>query len=265
MKLQNLIENRMEYLQKIIHATEKDMEKLPTGNIRVIKHGSGYQYYLRRDKKDKNGSYMTKREQKLAQKMLQREYDKKVVQEAGKELRILEKLSRIYTNDRVEQLYEKLPKGKQILISPMKETRQQFLEKWMNMKFEELPFRADAPEYFSNSGIRMRSKSEVIIANLLDRMEIPYRYEMPLLLEKDILVRPDFTLIDATNQRVIYWEHLGMLDDAEYANRAISKIQTYEKAGFYLGERLIITGESSSKTLNIKQVEQKLQHIWYEK
>ncbi len=43
----------------------------------------------------------------------------------------------------------------------------------MNQSYEKMSFREDAPEYYSNKGERMRSKSEVIIANLLDKLGIP--------------------------------------------------------------------------------------------
>ena len=38
---------------------------------------------------------------------------------------------------------------------------------------------ADAPLLETSRGERVRSKSEVIIADTLDRLKIPYRYEFP--------------------------------------------------------------------------------------
>ena len=51
-------------------------------------------------------------------------------------------------------------------------------------------------EFYSNSGVRVRSKSELIIANMLEKYGIPYRYEYPLLLNGNDLVRPDFLCLN---------------------------------------------------------------------
>jgi hypothetical protein len=60
----------------------------------------------------------------------------------------------------------------------------------------------------------MQSKSEVIVANTLRTLGIPYSYEELLRMPDGTVRKPDFT-IRATG-RPIYWEHLGMLDLAGY-------------------------------------------------
>ena len=68
----------------------------------------------------------------------------------------------------------------------------------------------------------MRSKSEVIIANLLHARGIEYRYEEPL--EIDGLTKyPDFTIEDDNTGRTYYWEHLGMLSDERYRKKVARK------------------------------------------
>ena len=58
----------------------------------------------------------------------------------------------------------------------------------------------------------MRSKSEVIIANLLHAKGINYHYEEPLEFD-GITNYPDFTIEDGSTGKTYYWEHLGMLND----------------------------------------------------
>ena len=62
----------------------------------------------------------------------------------------------------------------------------------------------------------LRSKSEVIIANQLHEHEIPFLYEHPLFAPDGTLRLPDFTV--TSRGRTFYWEHLGLLDQAQYAN-----------------------------------------------
>ncbi len=61
-------------------------------------------------------------------------------------------------------------------------------------------------------------------------------------------------------RKVVYWEHLGLLDDPEYITRNLEKIDCYEENGIFLGDNLIITRETSEKPLNMKQVRRLIEH-----
>lgn len=58
------------------------------------------------------------------------------------------------------------------------------------------------------------------------------------------------------SRQEIYWEHFGMMDDPDYALKAIKRIMEYQKNGIYPGQRLIITFESFDSPLDSKHVEQ---------
>jgi hypothetical protein len=85
----------------------------------------------------------------------------------------------------------------------------------------------------------VRSKSEVIIANMLFDRDIPFEYEVPLYAPDGTFYLPDFTI----NWRgeVWYWEHLGMLHDESYRSHWETKRAWYEKHGF--ASHLITTSE----------------------
>ena len=89
------------------------------------------------------------------------------------------------------------------------------------------------------AGIMVRSKSEVIIANLLHERDIPFKYESPLYAPDGTFYIPDFTI--TWNGEEWYWEHLGMLDKVEYRNHWEAKKEWYKKHGF--SEKLIVTDE----------------------
>ena len=72
-----------------------------------------------------------------------------------------------------------------------------------------MPFWDDT-EFYSNNGVRVRSKSELIIANLLEQYDVPYKYEMPLSLDENGIVRPDFIALNVRLRSEYVWEHLGM-------------------------------------------------------
>ena len=79
-------------------------------------------------------------------------------------------------------------------------------------------------------GEAVRSKSEVIIANLMHAKKIDYEYEQPL--ERGGVVKyPDFTIEDDDANVNYYWEHLGMLNDDDYLRRWKEKVAWYRANG----------------------------------
>ena len=73
----------------------------------------------------------------------------------------------------------------------------------------------------------VRSKSEVLVANLLTAKDIAFEYEVPLFAPDRTFYLPDFT-IEWRGKRY-FWEHLGMLDKAEYKSRWEKKEAWYTK------------------------------------
>lgn len=97
----------------------------------------------------------------------------------------------------------------------------------------------------------MRSKSEKLIADKLNKMNIPYRYEYPIKLGS-IVMYPDFLLLNVKDRTEYILEHFGMMDNPGYAEKAIRKIRTYEKNGIIQGEQLFITYETSQIPIDVR-------------
>lgn len=82
----------------------------------------------------------------------------------------------------------------------------------------------------SAGGELMRSKSEVIVANTLRSLGVPYSYEELLKVADGSVREPDFT-IRQPGKPPVYWEHLGMLDLAGYRADWEAKLAWYSKHG----------------------------------
>lgn len=92
----------------------------------------------------------------------------------------------------------------------------------------------------AKNGERMRSKSEVIVANLLLELGLNPRYEVPLYAqgsETDFRL-PDFTV--SYEGDTYYWEHLGMLSVPAYRAAWLRKEQWYKDNGYW---DFVITSE----------------------
>ena len=83
----------------------------------------------------------------------------------------------------------------------------------------------------SRRGELMISKSEVIIANELASAGILYEYERPYIGKDKTRRYPDFTIEDADTGLTWFWEHLGMLGDAEYDSKWQAKLKWYQENG----------------------------------
>ncbi len=75
-------------------------------------------------------------------------------------------------------------------------------------------------------GERVRSKSEVIIANQLHAAGIEYSYE-PLVVINGKERYPDFVIEDDDSGEIYYWEHLGLMSDPQYRERWQRKREDY--------------------------------------
>ena len=79
----------------------------------------------------------------------------------------------------------------------------------------------------------VRSKSEVIISNLLYSSGIKYSYEEKLFYAAGEFILPDFTIYLPDGKK-IFWEHIGMAGNEKYDKNWIRKMDIYEK--FFPGQ-----------------------------
>ena len=111
-------------------------------------------------------------------------------------------------------------------------------------------------------GERVRSKSEKIIADALEREDIPYRYEYPVCLSGDLYIYPDFMVLNKRTRKEYFLEHFGMMDNPEYAEKMIRKIEEFEKNGIFPGEKLLMTFETRNRPLNTTVFEKIIQEFF---
>ena len=95
----------------------------------------------------------------------------------------------------------------------------------------------------------VRSKSEVVITNLLVSESIPFEYETPLYAPDGTMYLPDFTVTFRGD--TYYWEHVGMLDNPGYKAHWEKKEKWYEE---HFPGKLIVTYEGADLTTKAKEI-----------
>lgn len=252
---------RKKELEKLKQQLEKQLSKSPEGFLRISNSRNHPQYYLRTDPKDKNGIYIPQANTKLICGLAQKGYNKKVLQSIEQELNAINKYITSFPHTTAEEVYETITPERRLLISPILETNEQYAQKWSNTPFETKGIGESTPPLLTEKGEPVRSKSEVIIADILHREGIPYRYECPLLLKGGKIIHPDFTTLNIQSRKILYWEHLGKMDDPIYAQNAIDRLNDYEENGISLGESLIVTWETKNTPLNPNIIRKKIRNF----
>lgn len=257
--LKEELQARKEKIHRIITEKRKCTKSAPEGGLRIVKRKYGNQYYWRKVVNDTNGVYIPKKDIQIAQRLAQKDYDSEILRMANKELKIINEYLAILDCKTVETVYGTLNEPRRILVKPVIPTDEEYVLNWMDEQYDRMAFSEETEEHYSANGIRVRSKSEEIIANLLEHYKIPYKYEYPLHLERGTLVRPDFICLNVPRRKEMVWEHFGMMDNEEYANKNIQKISFYEHSGYIPGENMILTFESSQVPLNSNVVRSKIE------
>ena len=128
------------------------------------------------------------------------------------------------------------------------------IRRWLSEPYDPNPIHPEQLFHRTPGGIYVRSKSELLLGTHFEYCHIPYKYEFPLYLEGNP-VRPDFTILHPKTRKLIYWEHLGMMDIENYAMQNLQKLLRYFECGFLPYINLVVTYDQNG-TLDMSQVEQ---------
>ena len=254
--LPQLLKEHLQELKKCLETKQKTQISSPSGHLRIAQNRGTRlpQFYHITKSNDFKGTYIPHAQLPFIKKLAQKDYDSKLIKILKTQISSLEQY--IQRSDRkIERLYSSMNKTRQSLITPATLTNAQYIEEWQKVTWQGLPFTEDTPRYYTARKEQVRSKSEVIIADTLNRSGIPYHYEYPVKLSNKIF-HPDFLCLNLRTRQEFIWEHFGMMDNEEYLEKAIQKIKIYNENNYFLGKNLIITMETQSSPLNMRQLEQ---------
>ncbi len=251
-----MLEKRSEMLQSLIEELHARLKNVPDGRIHTIRHRNGYQFYLRHPH-ETNGHYIRKKDVRLIRSLAQKEYDTALLNKIIQENQYLTRYLTKFPIDPVRNTGQIMSPGILPYIKPVFMSDEEYIAQWLDFPYEKKGFDENYPEFYTSQNERVRSKSEILIANIMSELNIPYHYERPLFLP-DRTVYPDFTALNVRKRLTIYIEHLGMLLNAEYCDHALKKIHSYESSGIYMGEQLILFYETPDQPLDTQLVRTKL-------
>ncbi len=161
-------------------------------------------------------------------------------------------------------VYGNLPDYIRSNTRPSDLTDDGFAERWQKVKSDGKWKKKTDNVYETPRGEKVRSKSEWIIASMLDKAGVPYRYEeaVPLNEYFGVFLHPDFTVLNKRTRKVYYWEHFGAMNNNDYIeNNFMPKMREYYNFGFLPGDKLLVTFESGGHPIDTTDVKRIIENF----
>ena len=234
------------------------ISNLPGGNLSCTVTKSGYTswFYL----KDGTRKYLQKSQKELAQALALKKYYQLMLHEISEEIAFIDAYQKKFSSTiprekSTDLLTDSSPYYPLLQGYFAKDKLPVSAQKWRAENYETNHSHPEHLIHTTLAGHKVRSKSEVIISNLLYTNNIPYRYEAALSL-KEFTAYPDFTILHPFTNKIFYWEHFGIMDNASYCDTACNKLKTYCYNGIIPSMQLITTYETSKCPISTDQIQQ---------
>lgn len=245
-------------IEKHISRVKKRIDNAPPGTLRIAKSHNHYQFFQKFSPEEKTGAYISCNNQSLPARLAQKDYDIRLLEVLKQQQKTIDRFLKDFDPDAAKQVYEKLNSTRKLLVTPEFISDEEYVKRWMSVPYTRPPFKENTPEHYTAKGERVRSKSEILIADALFRHNIPYRCEFPVYSGGVIFAAPDFNCMNVRLRKEYYWEHLGKMGDEEYMDNNKDKLDKYALEPDFDETKLIITMETGNKPLNTKVVEEKI-------
>ena len=241
-------------LNELIATLDIELSDAPKECLRISSKRGKPQYYIRSKPSDRSGKYVRREDLPKAAALAQRDYDMELRAAAGIEQMAVRNLMNIREHALPEDVFGKLILPRKQLVDPRFISDEEFVAAWLAEPYKIKPFEEGAPEYHSTDGTRVRSKSEIILADIFDSYPIPRKFECPVKLYNGKIIHPDFTLLNVRERKEFIWEHFGRADDPGYMRYNVTRLNALIRSGFIPGINMIMTFETGETPLDTNTV-----------
>ena len=259
-KGEGITSKKRELLEVRVRSLEEALEKLPEGRLTCARNGGKGSYAKWYVSTGKGRAYLPKTEKELAKKLALRRLYTAQEKQLQQELRLLKEYESVQEESvclkEIENLISKESPYYDLLKNEIVAGRKNdaYIKMWQEAEYQTNGAHPEHLLHKSLKGERLRSKSEVIIANALYMNHIPYRYECELVLG-DAILYPDFTILHPETLEVYYWEHFGMMHQISYRETTWQKLRLFGEHQIFPFHQLITTYESEEISLDSEMIQ----------
>ena len=251
MDIRRLIEKQMTTERRLRSKCAAQVETLPEGKLSVqIVKGRTYYTLVKKGKRQ----YIGAGNRELVEKLQLRRYLEKMIAAIDHNEGYLREFFENYRPVAPEDVMESLPETYRNRKLPALEGQGLDLRTWEEEDYEQTTWHWEHKVHHTAKGDLVRSKSELIIANMLYERGIPYHYEEVLHMPDGGYLVPDFTVGVRDTGRLVYLEHCGMLSDERYRNDYLRKMERYCVAGFRPWVDVYFTFDNASGALDTDKI-----------
>ena len=255
-----LIKNlqEMDYqLGNLIAKLEKQSRK--GSDVLYYSKNKGYGAFYKSDGKTR--TYLSKDRHNEIADLANKTYQNKMLRAATEEKGQVERCLRTLESGKllsdINDVFPSLHKAVQELVTPIEDTDEAYAREWYSRCSKIVAnVKVLNPSLVTARGEVVKSKSEIIIADRLNALGIPYVYEYAFARTNDIRSRyPDFFILNKRTRKEYIWEHQGIMDKLEYCQESIDKLGIFLRRGYILGRNLIFTYECKDRPLSTVYVD----------
>ena len=248
------------YLKKRISQLDAQLRKLPDGKLYSWRDGEYFKWYQHTKGKD---IHLGKKKRWLAEALAKKKYLSLLKEDLEHEKCAIEFYLRHHKLRpwKSECLITEKPQYQELLL-PVFKFKSQAFQEWVNAPYLKNSLNENQLIHDTPTPVKVRSKSESLIAMVLYNNHIPWRYECALHLGANTYY-PDFTILHPKTGEIFYWEHWGMIDNPSYSQQAFQKMQVYSNHGIYPSFQLITTYETKENPLTLTTIEKIIKDKFY--
>ena len=216
---------QIEYMRRINIQVKNNITAMPEGSL-VHKFAKGHTYYYASN----NGKLISLQDDpRLRQLLMEKRWLKSQIQNIEKDIPVLERLLRDYAP---------------LFPIPME---------WELLEGEQNQYKKEERRHYYK-GVYFRSKSEVLVAMVLDSHGLEYKYEVALHINGRTIY-PDFVIKRKRDGKIFIWEHFGLIFSEEYRQKMYRKIAELHEAGFNPWDNLLMSFDSEEGSIDIDFIE----------
>lgn len=133
--LKKMLVKEQNRLENIVAVMKNQLETAPEGSMRLSTSKNKISYYHYQVPCKSGGTYISRKNEVLIQKLAQKSYNEKVLSYAEKRLRYVRQLADIYEDSGIEEIFYKEHPARKKWISPIEPTWEQRVAEWSNEQY----------------------------------------------------------------------------------------------------------------------------------
>ncbi|MBQ0004575.1 MAG: hypothetical protein KBS68_01785 [Clostridiales bacterium] len=253
------IETRKNMLQQKALELRRKIGQLPEGTLRCAKNNGYTQWFNYNPEKDNERVYIPKGDMRMAEKLALKGFYERQLKDIEYEIKIIDAFIKKYSRVDAQpgsSYYNRKPEYKRLIDKCLKEETPEIKE-FLSMQYV-TNAHPEGLKFTTKSGLKVRSKTENEIADMLDYYRLPYLYEVPYSYVKNGWTRTillDFTILNPITFQRVGWTHMGRMDDPAYVKRNETHVADLTLLGFIPGDNLIVTYESLNRLMSSAEID----------